>query len=553
MTQTPLRRIPKHPFNLTHWLPAPLGSLRILIIAALVLGITFRFIHLDRKTYWIDETYTSLRLSGHTETELVQTLFTGEVIAVNDLLRYQRPDPTTTVSDTLHSLATESPQHPPLYYILGRYAMEWFGSSIAVPRGLAAILSLPLLPAMYWLCWELFGSVTAAWIGVTLVAVSPFHILYAQEAREYSFWAVTTALSCAALLRATRSRRRSDWLLYAATIALGLYTFLFTVFVNLGQAMYIAVLEKFRWTKVTAAYGVATLLGFLAFLPWVWVILVNWGRLHETTAWTFSRRSLGYLMQRWLVGTSNLFFDFNLGYSRLTGITIMLVALVVYSLFYCVRKLPLRSWLLIITLTFIPAACLIVPDLILGGVRSINPRYLVPTWLGMQLAVTYLIAASIDRATINKQSVNGGSILLTILFVSSVVSCSVSSPAVLWWNKDFDKNQYNPWLASIINQSERPLVIADDSKVASDCFACRLMTLSYSLDPKVQLQLVLEPQVPKIPSGFSDVLLLNTSRNLSKTIEKTTPYKVVRIFRDRQFLLQKLIRPSRSSSATLES
>lgn len=542
----------KHPWNPINWLPAQLGSLRVLIIAALVLGIAFRFINLDRKTYWIDETYTSLRLSGHTETELVQTLFTGEVIGMDDLLRYQRPDPATTLTDTLHSLATESPQHPPLYYVLGRYAMEWFGSSVAVPRGLAAILSLPLLPAMYWLCWELFGSVTAAWIGVALVSVSPFHVLYAQEAREYSFWAVTTALSCAALLRALRSQRRSDWLIYAATVALGLYTFLFTVFINLGQAIYVIVLERFRWTKATAAYVLATIIGFMAFLPWIWVILANWVRLHETTAWTFSRRSLGYLMQRWLVGTSNLFFDFNLGYARLTGVTIILVALAVYAFFYCIKTSPQRLWLLIVTLTVLPAACLIGPDLVLGGVRSINPRYLVPTWLGIQLAVTYLVNAGIDRAT-SKQQVNLGRVVFSVLLITSVMSCSVSSQAVLWWNKDFDKNQYNAWVASIINQADRPLVIADDSKVASDCFACRMMTLSYSLDPKVKLQLVLEPNAPEIPVGFSDILLLNTSKDLSKTIEKTTDYQVVRIFRDKQFLLQKLIQPSKVSAQKLES
>ncbi|MBL1176430.1 glycosyltransferase family 39 protein [Pantanalinema sp. GBBB05] len=545
--------LPKHPLNPMNWLPEQLGSLRVLIIAALVLGIAFRFIHLDRKTYWIDETYTSLRLSGHTETELVQTLFTGDVIGVDELLRYQRPDPATTLSDTLHSLATESPQHPPLYYILGRWAMEWFGSSVAVPRGLAAILSLPLLPAMYWLCWELFGSVTAAWIGVALVSISPFHVLYAQEAREYSFWAVTTVLSCAALLRAMRSRQRSDWLLYAATVALGLYTFLFTVFINLGQAIYVAVLERWRWTKTTAAYVLSTIIGCFAFLPWIWIILANWGRLHETTAWTFSRRSLGYLMQRWLVGSSNLFFDFNLGYARLTGVTVILVALVVYAFFYCIRKSLSQVWLLIVTLTVIPAACLIVPDLVLGGVRSINPRYLVPTWIGMQLAVTYLISAGIEVETRPKQPLNWGRIIFTVLFISSVVSCSVSSQAVLWWNKDFDKNQYNAWVASIINQADRPLVVADDSKVASDCFACRMMTLSYSLDPKVKLQLVLEPNAPKIPTGFSDILLLNTSKDLSKTIEKTTDYQVVRVFRDKQFLLQKLIQPSDVSAQELES
>ncbi|TAH23711.1 MAG: hypothetical protein EAZ10_12665, partial [Oscillatoriales cyanobacterium] len=48
--------------------------LRFLIIAVLAIGILFRFVNLDRKFYWIDENYTSLRVSGYTEAEIIKQI-----------------------------------------------------------------------------------------------------------------------------------------------------------------------------------------------------------------------------------------------------------------------------------------------------------------------------------------------------------------------------------------------------------------------------------------------------------------------------------------------
>ncbi|MEG3987264.1 hypothetical protein QUA13_08880 [Microcoleus sp. S28C3] len=42
------------------------------------------------------------------------------------------------------------------------------------------------------------------WIAVGLLAVSPLHVLYAQEARPYCLWPALILISCASLLRAMR-------------------------------------------------------------------------------------------------------------------------------------------------------------------------------------------------------------------------------------------------------------------------------------------------------------------------------------------------------------
>jgi uncharacterized membrane protein len=59
------------------------------IILLLILGIFFRFYHLDRKIYWHDEVMTSMRVGGHQREEYMQNMFDGHVVTAADLQAYQ--------------------------------------------------------------------------------------------------------------------------------------------------------------------------------------------------------------------------------------------------------------------------------------------------------------------------------------------------------------------------------------------------------------------------------------------------------------------------------
>src|ERR671933_1481149 len=100
---------------------SPATSLRFLITVLLVLGIFFRFANLDRKVYWIDENFTSLRVSGYTESEIVKNLSDAHLIGIDELQKYQRPNPEKGLIDTIKSLELEDPHHPPMYYVMARF------------------------------------------------------------------------------------------------------------------------------------------------------------------------------------------------------------------------------------------------------------------------------------------------------------------------------------------------------------------------------------------------------------------------------------------------
>ncbi len=76
--------------NRTAWLGwrKPRSGLRLLILVLLVLGVFFRCVNIERKVYWGDEAYTSIRLAGYRTEEIIRQGFNGNVISREDLLKY---------------------------------------------------------------------------------------------------------------------------------------------------------------------------------------------------------------------------------------------------------------------------------------------------------------------------------------------------------------------------------------------------------------------------------------------------------------------------------
>jgi len=513
--------------------------LRFLIIAVLAIGILFRFVNLDRKFYWIDETYTSLRVSGYTEAEIIKQISYHKITSPSDLQKYQQINSEKTLSDTLNSLATEDPQHPPLYYIIARFWAQWFGTSVAAMRSLAAVISLLLFPAIYWLAWELFESSAVEWMAIAIFAISPYHILFAQEARQYSLWTVTTILSSAALLRAMRPEENqnaiglvSHWALYAVTAAMGLYTHLLFIWVAAAHAIYVAVIANWRDVKTFIAYYAAAMVALIGFMPSLVNTVENFNQIRRTTAWA-EQTNLLRLVSRWVGSISIAFFDIGIdGTANATQlglvipVGIMILALVGYAIYFICRQTPKRVWLLILLLIATTALFLAVPDILKGGRRSANPRYLVPCYVGIQLAVAYLLSAKISNNFEKLKQQKLWRIVIVAVFSVGIISGGVSSQADSWWNKGSGWLRAELEVAATVNSASNPLII-------SDANIAYIMPLSYRLQPKVKLlieprcytscyknrELALKkPQPPKIPGGFSELFLYRPSSALRSAI-----------------------------------
>ncbi|WP_445174200.1 glycosyltransferase family 39 protein [Microcoleus sp.] len=511
-------RLNSHNPSLDKWL-------RVLIVVVLVLGIFFRFANLGQKIYWIDESYTSLRISGYTESELIQEVGDGQVRNIKYLQKYQRLNSEKTLVDTVKGLALEEPQLAPLYFVATRFWVQLFGDSVAVTRSMSAVFSLLALPCMYWLCLELFESSLTAWLAVSLLAVSPFQIVYAQEARPYSLFVLVILLSSAVLLRAMRLKTNSSWAIYAATVALGFYSHLLFALVLLGHGIYVAISENLRFNKTVIGYLLAAIAGFIALSPWTVVYLKNSQNVSHKTAWMFVKTPLSNLVKHWVLNITKQFFDVGF-YSDLPRlyflfiIPVILIILIIvgYSFYLLLSQTERRVWLFVMTLTWVTVAIFLPPDLIRGGIRSINTRYMIPCYLGMQIAVAYFLAVKMTSPQVTMQLQKLWRLALAALLSIGIISCCIYLPADYWWNKG--RSYMNIPIARTLNSASRPLLITDWGENNVNKLG-DLFCLSYLINSQANF-LILPPKMVEIPQDFNEIFLYAVSTKSKTEIEKNT-------------------------------
>lgn len=492
-----------------HWQPLP-KIFKIAIITTLLLGLFFRFANLGERPYWHDEAYTLLRTSGHTIEEMTHTIFDGKVVSRDAVLRYQKITPEKTIKDVAQSLVSEEPQRMPLYYFIARGWIQWFGSSVTATRSLSVLISLFVFPSLYWLCIELFAQPIAAWLTLALIAVSPFHVHYAQEVREYVLWTVMLLLMNAALLRSLRLKTPSAWLLYSITVALSFYTFILTSVIAIAHLFYVGMVKGWRRTEQSIAFLKALMLGLLAVLPWLIFTVLGFSQVQDTSAWMNHPQPLRSLIKQWFGNLLFIFFrdQFTKPWHWLVAVTI--ASLIGVAGFYLWRRSQRSTWLFLAVLVLMPFLALAIPDLALGGIRSINRRYLVPSILGIQITVAFFLTTQLIQ-THGKQWKQMQWRLVTILLVTvGVVSCLLQMVR--------PQRTDDQGIAQLINQASPSIVVSNEASVRGGGTIGDVLVLSHLVNSQTQFQLVIKPNVPTLPPN-SKVFLYKPFALLKQQIQ----------------------------------
>ncbi len=485
-------------------------------IFIIVIGICFRFTNLDGKFYWQDEAYTSLMLSGHSPTEIKKEI-TDKIIRVQDLQKYQHISSDKSVFDTVKVLAQNDPQHPPLWYFLTRLWIGIVGDSVANIRVVSVFLSLLALPLTYWLCLELFNSAITGFIGTVIVAISPFHILYAQEAREYSLWTVTILFSSTVMLRAIKRNTVKSWVLYSLTVSLALYSYLLNLLVIFAQGVYIFIINKFEFSKTTLSFCIASFVGFLTFIPW----LVYLDQI-DAAGWTSAEMPFLTLVKFWILNFGRIFIDTDFGIKNpLSYLILPLFCLAAYSIYFLCKNTTRSSWLFILVLIATNTLPLLLPDIFVGGRKSGIARFLTPLYLGIQISISYLIASKVNLKYFNKKHMNLWNFLLIIIIGLGIFSGFRISTRDYPWNKSVGEDFFN--MAQIINSSPNPVLVSDSSKVVR---LAELLSFSHLLNSNVRIQGLLEPDSLNVSDQFSDSFIIQSSENIKYKIEQVKPYSI---------------------------
>ncbi len=139
-----------------------------LVIIITLIGGGLRVFLLGSKGLWLDETF-SVWLANH------------------------------GVDDMLHWIV-KIDQHPPLYYLLLHYWIALKGDAPYYVRLLSVLFGAGTIPIIYLIGKRLSGAMMGVAAAVIL-AFSPFHIRFAQEARMYTLLTFNAAVAIYALVR----------------------------------------------------------------------------------------------------------------------------------------------------------------------------------------------------------------------------------------------------------------------------------------------------------------------------------------------------------------
>jgi uncharacterized membrane protein len=460
--------------------PVP-AWLRLCIAAAILIGIGFRLYHVDRKVYWDDEIFTTLHVNGLTEADVVRRA--PQVLTVGALRAVIHPTPRLhSIAATVRSLMVEDPHHTPLYYVLAVGWARLFGDSVTALRMLSVTLGIVALPCMFWLCSELLASRLAAWIGTALLALAPVSVLYSQEAREYALWTVAVILLGATFIAATRRESAAAWALYAAALTFALYVFPFSAFLALANLTLLAARSVFPDRGSRLALVAATAAAFALFAPWIAVFVHSIGQIDRSMHTTIAHHHSPAFVLRAFLNLFRLdFIDLNVLHHAAVNLLLLVpgLALTAIALAAVALSRDERVRFFIIAQIVFSAAPFVLPDLIISGDRTTNPRYFTPMYLGLDLALAYAFAAGLTQRGGDPGRLRAWTAIFALVVIARVVSCGVSSQAQTWWTK---YNERSIAVARTINATPHSLIISDN-------FIEYMLSLTTYLDDGVALDL----------------------------------------------------------------
>lgn len=474
-------------------------------LGLLIIFNIFYFVHLAYYSYvWHDESLVLLHLSGYTPEQLINYLFDGQIKSTEQLWQFQGVNSVKGFPDTLASLYTSSNYDLPLYYSFLWFLARLSGNSYLVLRGFSVIIWLGILWSFYHLALTLFKNKNAALIATTLIFFSPRFTGYALGIWEYGLYVFCSILSSWLFLKAIDSSQpKKDWFFYSLSLIAGLYTHVFFIFVLVVHSLYF-LLQLNSFNSLTKKYYSISLLASL-WIYSIWLTRIFTGRF-TIFGWSKGSLPLEVLWQRWVIMIARLFYNFSLANPTINPIIeYCLIILVIISFIYLGKKADKKVFTLIILLTIIPFFSLLAWDLIRGFRYTAVGRFYLPSFLGMLLAVTFLLSNGLQ------QRQGWAKILLILLLVFGLIA-KIPYPPPATRYVGYGSNIPNAY--TMINRSQKPLIISEhwlDTLPLIHTTDAKTKYLFVQSNPKVS--------IPSLKNQFTDIYLLNPSPSLRQYLD----------------------------------
>lgn len=313
-----------------------------LLLLWMVVGTCLRFIHLGSFPPWTDESATVVFSLGNSFYNVPLNQF----ISLQTLVEPLQINASAGINHVSDLLLTES-THPPLYFVLTHLWLKLFPAvdglaSIWAARSLSALFGVMAIPAIFYFARLTFADPIVAQIAAAMMAISPFGIFLAIQARHYTLVILLIIASLSGFICAFRSINRNTtiplWLVFVwiGINCLGVATHYFFVLSLTSMAIAFipliwrhwrqdqTVLVKPQWRRIYLV-ALGSLIGCLVWLPNLIAV-----RDSSPTDWIYASNAASKWLEPigrfllWLMSTAILLpsslYDFPLGIIIVSGV-----------------------------------------------------------------------------------------------------------------------------------------------------------------------------------------------------------------------------------------
>lgn len=227
----------------------------IIILCLIVIGTVLRLYHLDFNSFWLDEAATHV--------------FTQQ-----------------SVGEYWQLLSNLGEVHPPLFYLVEKIILP-FGSSEFLYRLFPALFGIASIPLFFIIGKKMFGSPVGL-IMAALIAFSPFHIQYSQDARMYTLLLFLTAFALILYLEAIKSNNKKYWIVFGLVSALAIWTH-FMAFIFIGALIIYSVFYLVKEKKSPKNLGFSIIVMGVLLSPLIFIIKgVFFNRIASAPTWGYT-------------------------------------------------------------------------------------------------------------------------------------------------------------------------------------------------------------------------------------------------------------------------
>lgn len=281
------------------------NKIQLLLIITILLGAGLRLYHLGWNSLWYDEA----------------------TIAVN-------PNGISRVLESLFKV-DEGALFLPSHFVFFSWA-KVFGNSEFILRLLPAICGIISIYFIFKLGRYIFGNKSVGLFSAFLIAISPFHVYYAQEMRIYTMVVLLSMISVYFLVKALKNNLDFDWAGYSLINTLSLYMHFSACYILFSEIIFF--LLNWRRHKVSIRkWLISNLLIFILLIPWLSAVFIE-------TALVVYRKSPFWGLKLPPISGKNIFLTLehmSLGFSA--GIIMYIISIIIFTALFIYSLFKIKN------------------------------------------------------------------------------------------------------------------------------------------------------------------------------------------------------------------